>query len=104
MADRDVMRRAEEIAAGIAWQPLGPPTVPTVAELSAAFTRLAGAPVEVTNARLEGDVLRCSVRMPVYGAAVVLGEPCPCGASGQPAGACSLCDAYPWDPAPEVTP
>ena len=28
---------------------------------------------------------------------------CPCG-SGQPAGACSLCDAYPWDPPAEVKP
>ena len=43
------------------------------------------------------DVLRARLRR-------LTAKPCPCGASGQVTGACSLCDAYPLDPPPEVTP
>ena len=108
MVDRDVLRRAEEIAAGIVWKALGPPAVATAAELSAALTRAAGEPVEVTAVRADGDTLHVTVTAPRYGVVVKLAgldpKPCPCGASGQVAGGCSLCDAYPWDPPASVDP
>lgn len=58
--------------------------------------------VEVYVIDQSGD--RVGTIAPPCGAVCVPASPCPCGASRQPAGACSLCDAYPWDPPPEVTP
>ncbi len=104
--DPKMREQIEKIAASIAWTPIEGPalTMPEAATIEASINRQLTEcqQVKVTAVRVEGDAIRVTVTAPRYGVVHLAGltpEPCPCG-SGQPAGACSICDAYPWDPPP----